>query len=324
MAYKLKITDKRIINEIDLDCRRPLSIIAKKLKISQQRLQYRLKNLEKRGIIPFYYTLIDTSLVGYTFYRVMLRFQNTTHKKEVEIIKDLIQNSKTFWIATCTGRWDLIVDFFAKTVTEFDQIIEEFLEKYFNFISQKNIATIVSSKQYTRSFLFDEQKKIEFEESYGGTPKEIVLDKTDKEILKIIGNNPTIKNIEIGEKLKIDRNTAKNRINKMINEGLVVGFRGWLETSTVNYHSFKLIIRLNQAKKEIENKLLSFARINKNIIYFNKILGDWDFEYDIETKEEEDFYELLTKIKNLFSQEIKDYEILKINHNYKLNYIPLL
>ena len=132
MTYKIDLTDKRIIKEIDLDCRRPLSLIAKNIKISQQRLQYRLKNLEKEGVIPFYYTLIDTSLLGYTFYRVMLRFQNTTAQKENEIINHLIQHPNTFWIATCSGRWDLLVDFFSKNITEFDYIIQQFLEKYFD------------------------------------------------------------------------------------------------------------------------------------------------------------------------------------------------
>lgn len=324
MSDKINMTDKKIIAEMDLDCRRPLSVIAKKLKMSQQRFQYRLNNLEKKGIVPFYYTLIDTSLLGYTFYRVMIRFQNTTPEKEKETINDLVQNPGTFWIATCTGRWDLIVDFFAKNVTEFDHIFEEFLEKNFDFVSQKNIATIVKSKQYTRSFLLEDKKKIEFKKSYGGTPKEIPFDRIDNAILKIIANNPKIKNMEIGSKLQIDRNTAKNRINRMINEGLIIGFRAWFEVMKADYHSFKLIIRLKQVKKETEDKLLSFARANKNIIYFNKILGDWDFEYDIETRNEEEFYELLTKIKNLFPQDIRDYEILKINHDYKVNYMPPL
>ncbi len=324
MKENLNLTDKKIISEMDIDCRRPISSIAKKLKISQQRLQYRLNNLERKGVIPFYYSLINTALLGYTFYRVMIRFKNTNLEKEKNIINDLIKNKNTFWIAKCTGRWDLIVDFFARTITEFDQIFGKFLEKNLNYISQKDIATIVKSEQYTRSFLFKNQEKRKFIESYGGVPKNISLDSIDKKILEIIATNPKAKNIEIGNQLKIDRNTVKNRIKNMIGKELIVGFRGWFEVTKIEYHSFKLIIRLNQIKKDIENKLISFARENKNIIYFNKILGDWDIEYDTETIKEEEFYELLTQIKNLFSKEIRDYEILKINKNYKLNYVPFL
>ena len=324
MTYKIDLTDKRIIKEIDLDCRRPLSLIAKNIKISQQRLQYRLKNLEKEGVIPFYYTLIDTSLLGYTFYRVMLRFQNTTAQKENEIINHLIQHPNTFWIATCSGRWDLLVDFFSKNITEFDYIIQQFLEKYFDFISEKNIATIVESKQYSRSFFLQNSEHKEFKKSYGGTPITIPLDNINKKILKIISNNPTINNLDIGRLLKIDRNTVKNRIDKMISLNIIIGFRAWFQITTVSYHSYVLIIRLNKVKSNIQNKLLSFARAKNNIIYFNKILGDWDFEYDIETQSEEEFYTLLTEIKNLFSEDIRDYEILKTTRDFKLNYVPPL
>ena len=322
MKDKLNITDKKIISEMDIDCRRPLSVIAKNVRISPQRLQYRINNLEKRGIIPFYYSLIDTSILGYTFYRVMIRFQNTTLEKEKEIIQDLVDNKSTFWIAICTGRWDLIVDFFARNITEFDIIIEQMLEKYFDFISQKNIATIVSSKQYTRSFILEGHKHVEFKHSYGGEPKDIKIDKMDMEILKILSNDAIIRNIEIGKKLKIDRNTVKNRINRLIKQGIIVGFRGWLEIPKIDYHSYKLLIRLGRGKKEIEDNLVTFSRANENIIYFNKILGDWDYEYDIETQKEEEFYELLNELKNLFSEGIKDYEILKLKRNFKLNYVP--
>ena len=72
----------------------------------------------------------------------------------------------------------------------------------------------------------------------------------------------------------------------------------------------------------IEKSFLEFARVKKEIIYFNKVLGDWEYEYDIETEKEKDFQKLLLEIKNKFSDSIRDYEIITINKNYKLNYLP--
>jgi|SRR3989344_2227725 len=314
--------DKKIIKELDEDCRRPVSQIAKKIRISQPRLLYRIKRLEDEKLISFYYTLINTSAFGYNFYRIMLRFKSTTPEKEEQIIKELIENKNTFWIVRCSGKYDLIVDIFAKNVKNFDEILQDFLSKNFDYISQKDIVTIVKSWQYSRVFYLENFDKKEFEKSYGFNPEEAKIDDLDKNILKIISKNPLKNNHEIGKILKVDRNTVKNRIKKLIENKIIISFRAWFEVLNAGYHSYKLLIRLNNVKPIIEKSFLEFARVKKEIIYFNKVLGDWEYEYDIETEKEKDFQKLLLEIKNKFSDSIRDYEIITINKNYKLNYLP--
>ena len=46
--------DKLILYELLQDCRQPLSKIAKSVKLSQQRVHYRIKKLEEQGIIRKY------------------------------------------------------------------------------------------------------------------------------------------------------------------------------------------------------------------------------------------------------------------------------
>src|SRR3989339_661565 len=318
---KLNLIDKKLLKELDTNCRRPLSQIAKLVRISQPGLLYKMKQFKNEGIIPFYYTIINTSVFGYSFYRLMIRFQSTTKQKEEEIIKKIMDNKNIFWISRCSGRFDLIIDIMAKNIIEADEIINKIISQNFRFISQKEIAIIVKSWQFNRSFLLDNVKKIEFKRSYGGVSPKIKLDELDKLILKNISNNPLQKNIDLAEKLKVDRNTIKNRINRMIKDQIIIDFRAWLEMSTLKFHSYKLLVRLNRIKPEAEEKILSFAKENKNIIYFNKILGEWEYEFDIETENENEFERILIDIKNKFSVEIKDFEILKITKNYKLNYL---
>lgn len=48
-------TDLKLLQVLEEDARQTLSQIAKKLKTSQQVVSYRLKSLEKRGIVGGYY-----------------------------------------------------------------------------------------------------------------------------------------------------------------------------------------------------------------------------------------------------------------------------
>jgi hypothetical protein len=49
-------------------------------------------------------------------------------------------------------------------------------------------------------------------------------------------------------------------------------------------------------------------------------LGDWDFEAEFEVKSNEEFYELITFMRNKFSDIIKTIETVLISKEYKLHY----
>jgi Lrp/AsnC family leucine-responsive transcriptional regulator len=56
--------DKKILNLLQEDCRRPILDLAKKLAISKSTLSYRIKRLEDEGIIEGYHAKINASKLG--------------------------------------------------------------------------------------------------------------------------------------------------------------------------------------------------------------------------------------------------------------------
>ncbi|MBU4242067.1 MAG: winged helix-turn-helix transcriptional regulator [Nanoarchaeota archaeon] len=58
---KLDFKDKKILYNLDLNSRATLNEIAKKVKLSKQVVDYRLKNLLKNKIIKEFYTVINFS-----------------------------------------------------------------------------------------------------------------------------------------------------------------------------------------------------------------------------------------------------------------------
>lgn len=56
--------DKKILNLLQKDCRRPVLEIAKKLDIPKSTVSYRIKRLEQEGIIKGYHAKIDASILG--------------------------------------------------------------------------------------------------------------------------------------------------------------------------------------------------------------------------------------------------------------------
>ena len=103
MLYKLDIKDKKLLYELDLNSRQSFNQLAKKLKISTNSVIYRIKNLQKDGIIKEFPTIIDIGKLGFIGFRLYLKLQGITPKKEEEIINFLKNKEIVSWIVSIEG-----------------------------------------------------------------------------------------------------------------------------------------------------------------------------------------------------------------------------
>ena len=77
----LALKDRKILYELDLNCRQSNTQIGKKVGLSRQVVEYRIKKMEDEGVIQNYYTVIDTYKLGYTFYRYYINLQSISRKR---------------------------------------------------------------------------------------------------------------------------------------------------------------------------------------------------------------------------------------------------
>ena len=61
MSIKLDIKDKKILYELDMDARQSISSIAKRVGLSKEVVNYRIRRMEKEGLIDGYYAIIEYS-----------------------------------------------------------------------------------------------------------------------------------------------------------------------------------------------------------------------------------------------------------------------
>ena len=85
----MDIIDRKLLCELDQNCRTPLSQIAKKLRIGRNVADYRIKRLEKKGIIRAYIATTNLALLGYKTYRIYFKTQH--HEKQKEFVQFLIK-----------------------------------------------------------------------------------------------------------------------------------------------------------------------------------------------------------------------------------------
>src|SRR3989338_4494349 len=134
LIIEIKIKDKKILEQLDLDSKISTSRLAKNVRLSQQVVDYRIKKLIENGIIRQFGTIFNLSKIGFEQYRVLFELSSVGEKEKNEIINYLKNHNKVYWAAIVGGKWDLFVVLFIKNYEEFDDFLDELFKKFPNMI----------------------------------------------------------------------------------------------------------------------------------------------------------------------------------------------
>lgn len=121
VRIELDKLDKQILKVLCENARAPLVEMANKSKTSPKVLAYRIKKLEKDGVILGYRPLINHSLLGYSHYKILFRLMNVT-KEEFDAFRRYLENHpKVIYIVDEVGICDIDVEaMFESERTYFD------------------------------------------------------------------------------------------------------------------------------------------------------------------------------------------------------------
>lgn len=320
---KLDVKDKKILFELDVDARISLSSLAKKVSLSREVVTYRLNRMLKNGVIGGFITIINMAKLGYTNYKVYFKLQNVDEKREEEILEYLVKHKYTLWVASCSGRFDLIASIWAKNIVQFNDMLSEMVNKFPNNLSNYDVTAVVGVHHFRRKYL-SISKNVESEiPFFGGEPEETPLDKKDLKILSILAKNARQTNLEISKKLNLSDNAVKYKIKKLIKDKIIQWFRTLMPTELRDYHFYKVLLNLQNLTKEKEHQIISFCKYHPNITYLVKCIGKWDMEIDMEVEDAQHFRKVMRETRNKFASILKEYESLLIYKEHKLNYYSL-
>ena len=320
---KIDIKDRRILTELDMNARMPLTQLAKKVGLSRQVVEYRIKKMEKENLIFCTRAIFDSVVAGFNWYRVAFRLQNVNKEEKKSFLDYLTDHKYMFWLGEVGGNWDLIMNFICKDIFKFNKIFEEVIKKYGSYIRDYEILIYINVYDLERKYILNEEKKerkfIFHEMKYN--PK-INLDELDKNIIRELSKNARISNIELGKKFGVTANTIKNRIKIMIKNKFLLGFRLLINPSIYGYTSHMLFFEITRLDLQKERELIDYLKTIPNITYLVKHIGRWRIGMEIETKDEKEFQDIFIDIRGRFSDIITDFELFPLFNDHISNYFP--
>ena len=311
----LDITDKKILYELDLDCKQPNSKIAKKLKISKDIVNYRIQKLEQQGIIEGYRAVIDIYKLGYFTFRVYLKFKDLYKEKEKEIINYLKKVNGVWWAGTLAGRTDFIFTFSVKSPHEFYNFFEGFLKKYRKYVQSEEICTLLEYKIHTLPYLKEVGKDVPL---ILGSQIQVKSDPIDRKIISLIANNARVPLIDIAKKINLTPMAIKHRIKSLEKKEIIKGYRAMINVTKLGYEYYKVDLFLENMSKI--KQIQAFCEAHKNIFSYEKTIGGGDLECDFQVKNLNEFITIMEELKENFKGAIRNYEYFSVQDIHKTIY----
>ena len=301
MPQSIDSKDRAIIYQLDLDARQSVSRLSKKVKLNRRVVCYRIERMQKQGILQKFLLFVNIPKTGYIVTTIFSRFHDTQLKDEEVIIDYLKKKKQVGWLASMDGRFHVGFSIYCKNIKEATEFFDEFRDTYGHFLSDIQTANTVMAWRFPRKYLCDGDC-----EEKGSPPKDAAfkleeLDQTDRKILAALGEDARMRAVEIARKAGVSADAVADRISKLKGSGVIYRLGIILDNLSLNRRLFRTFITFQNLNK-VKEKFLNYCYEHPNAIQLKRMLGSWEWEVDLEVKDETE----LRRINSEFKEHFKD------------------
>ncbi len=144
-------TDLKILKALSHDARMPVADIAKKLNMSGELARHHLKKLEKNKLIIKYRPSAwsGSKSIGYSWYMVMLKLNETSKETHKKLQFYIINNPSMTYYYKCIGLHDIQFEIRLKTSDELNQVLMDIRSILKNDLKSHELSIILKEYKYT-------------------------------------------------------------------------------------------------------------------------------------------------------------------------------
>ncbi|MBN2881313.1 Lrp/AsnC family transcriptional regulator [Candidatus Woesearchaeota archaeon] len=310
--------DLDIIKVLDTNARLSYSNIAKKVNTSKEVINYRMRILSEKKIIKKYYTLVNWFSLGFMSYRIFFKYHYSDPTRKYELLKYLQNHAN--WIIETSGRWDLVVLIYVKSLSEVKDFLLKFTYEFGDCLNYSyKFAPIIKYTLLSNTEIYDsiEKESLVIEDSSNKC-----VDDLDVRILRYIATDARLKVTLIAKQLNVPVSLVIRRIKRLEDDNIIVGYTTKLNFIALGFSEYTVMLHLKKIRNSDLDRLNYYVSIQKEVICITDSFGLSDFEFIVRVKQCKDFLVLMSKIYSNFSKIIVNHDILLTTKLVKTNYCP--
>ncbi len=319
---KIDLKDRKILYELDLNCRQSNTQIGKKVGLTRDVVAYRIKRMQDEGVIQYFSTVIDAFKLGYDVLRIYFQYQDIPLHAKEKMIRDLENYENSWTVFSVTGPFDLGAVIWNNNILEFYQFYNKFLDNYSKYIAQKIVSLYVQADEYEKSYLLSSNLQSNTRKVFSivNDGKKIELDQTDYNLLNEIVLNARVPLIEVAEKLNLSSQAVNYRLNNLEKSGVIKGYRVEIDLSKFGLQY--LDVRINLRDHSERMKIIQYLTRNPYYKCLNTTIGYADLEIEMILENIDHLTQIIDDLMEKFPEAIRNYFYLRTRETHGERWLP--
>jgi len=320
MSAKSDIKDLKILHELEKDARQSFGQIAKKTGMSKEVVLYRVRTMEKAGVIRGFTTEIDLYLLGFRLYPVLIKFEELSKEEESDMEKYLNKSRHIGWAARCEGTWDLNIVLRVRNAAEIAEFFDGFEARFGNLILDKTLMHTVSLNYFKRDFLprIEERELVRTQEVADVTK----LTQNEEKLLRALSENSRMPIGELAREAGVSPPTAMAILRRLETRKIIQGYRVFTSFRALGHSYYKIWLNLKGMKKKDWEALYTFLGFDPYVVWATRTIGYYDFSIELEVPDSEALVEFIAKFKEKFHDKVRKRDMLSIPKEMATSYFP--
>lgn len=317
----LDAVDKKLLLEIDFDARKSYASLARSLRMSKRGVEYKLRALERDGIITGYTPIIDLAKLGYKYFRVFIQLHSISNELKEAIERYVLQERAIGWVLWYQGTYAIGVALWVRSVTEFKESINRFYLKFGSNIKSKTESLGAEILCYKNRYLLrgrDTESRVIAECE---TPQE--LHEVDILLLKALVKSPRAKIVELAADIGESARRTASRLRALQHKRILLGVRPNLNHQLLGKTYYKVFVDLNNLQEQTLRALGREIAADHRTIYIVKALSPHDMDIELMVDSADDLFQFIDRLHQRFPSIIKDYHAMIMTRTVKARFLPL-
>jgi len=318
----LDLKDRKILYQLDLNCRQSNAQIGKKVGLSKQVVDYRIKRMQEEEVIKYFWTQIDTYKLGYNCSRLYLSLQYANPMVRREIIEHLCGYKNLWAVMSTTGLFDIDFVFWVKDFNDFSFFWNKTNDKYGDYFAECLFSVVTKVDSYRLSYIlldeYDRSDRDDYVRIGGG--KTVNIDKVDYKLLNEMVLNARTPLINLAEKLDCSSQSVNYRIKNLMKTGIITRFRVGINISYFGLQDFGLSLFLKDPRQK--RHIIDYFKNNPYATYTIYSIGFSDLQFEVHMESSEKIIQIVDEINSKFSNSIKKYIYITVIKTHKEQWLP--
>lgn len=318
MQELLDKKDRKLVCLLSQDARMGLAQMAKQVGLSKNAVRYRIDRLRKKGIIKYFSCVLDIGALGFETFTILFEFRSGVHDRG--ILDTFANHPFANWVATLSGRWDLVAEFVCRDLDHFRSLIQDFLTRFGENLTRFQV--FLSFHTIKVSHLPDGlcTEMLSARRSRSGP---VETDMVDKQILHKLGRNSEAPYLAIARELGTSIDVVRYRIAKLVKQGVILKFFGEISLPHLGYTEYLYLARLRNLSAQRRHQIESAIRMSKSVTYAFFDASSPYLVLSCAFSSQDGIDTLVGMLKKQFGDVIEEQEYLLLKEHMSFNLFPI-